>query len=251
MTDLHQLQFYATPEHSCSYLENRQAKTIFVDPDADLDKRDYSTLSDLGFRRSGNHIYRPHCDSCSACISARIPVELFQPSKSQKRVLNLNQDIQTYSHTPTYNDEYYALYERYIRVRHSDGDMHPTSREQFESFLVQSQYNTRFIEFRTDQTLVGVAVVDYLEHGISAIYTFFDPDQQHRSLGKLAILKQIQLARSEGLPFLYLGYWVKNCHKMAYKADYYPIQLLIAGHWVHLPKGEVSELKPENILRRT
>ncbi len=249
MTDLQQLQFYATPEHSCSYLENRQAKTIFVDPDADLNKRDYSALSDLGFRRSGNHIYRPHCNSCSACISARIPVERFSASKSQKRVLNLNRDISTRMQMPAYNDEYYALYEHYIRIRHHDGDMHPTSKEQFKSFLVQSQYNTRFIEFRKDQALLGVAVVDYLEQGISAIYTFFDPDQQQRSLGKLAILQLIQLTQREGLPYLYLGYWVKGCHKMVYKVNYHPIQLLIAGHWVQLPKGEAAELNPENILR--
>ncbi len=251
MTDLQQLQFYATPEHSCSYLENRRAKTIFVDPDALLDKNNYSRLSDLGFRRSGNHIYRPHCQNCSACISARIPVALFRPSKSQKRVLRLNQDLLTCSRAPTYTDEYYALYERYIRVRHHDGDMHPSSIEQFESFLVQSQFNTRFIEFRHDQTLLAVAVVDYLEQGISAIYTFFDPDLPHRSLGKLAILRMIQQAHLEGLPYLYLGYWIKNCQKMAYKADYQPIQLLIEGHWGQLPNVEIEQLKPENALRHT
>lgn len=251
MTDLQQLQFYATPEHNCSYLENRRAKTIFVDPDADLDKRNYSLLSDLGFRRSGNHIYRPHCQNCSACISARIPVALFHPSKSQKRVLRLNQDLLTCIQPPAYTDEYYALYERYIGIRHHDGDMHPCSKEQFESFLVQTQYNTRFIEFRSDQTLLSVAVVDYLEQGISAIYTFFDPDQAHRSLGKLAILKMIQQAHLEDLPYLYLGYWIKDCQKMAYKANYYPIQLLIEGHWTHLPKGGVTQLNSQNILRRT
>tara|TARA_R110001583_G_scaffold84788_2_gene222712 strand:+ start:242 stop:997 length:756 start_codon:yes stop_codon:yes gene_type:complete len=248
VTDLHQLQFYATPEHSCSYLENRLAKTIFVDPDAELDKHNYSTLSDLGFRRSGNHIYRPHCQNCSACISARIPVDLFHPSRSQKRVLRLNKDVTTLVRSASYTDEYYALYEHYIRVRHSDGDMHPSSKEQFESFLVQTQYNTQFLEFRIGQTLVAVAVVDYLDQGISAIYTFFDPDLSDRSLGKFAILKLIEQARSDSLPYLYLGYWVKNCQKMAYKTTYQPIQLLIAGHWVHLPEGEVSILKAENIL---
>ncbi|MEH6470816.1 MAG: arginyltransferase [Halopseudomonas sp.] len=251
MTDLHQLQFYATPEHSCSYLENRQAKTIFVDPNAELDKNHYSTLSDLGFRRSGNHIYRPHCQHCNACVSARIPVDLFRPSKSQKRVLSLNNDIQLQSFDPTYTDEYYALYERYIRVRHADGDMYPASKEQFQAFLVDTQYSTRFVEFRAGKTLIAVAVVDFLEHGISAIYTFFDPDEQHRSPGKLAILKLIQLAHCEGLPYLYLGYWIKNCQKMAYKVNYRPIQLLIAGHWVHLPEGEIEQLNAENILRNS
>jgi arginine-tRNA-protein transferase len=251
VTDLHQLQFYATPEHSCSYLENRQAKTIFVDPGVKLDQNSYSQLSELGFRRSGNHVYRPHCDHCSACVSARIPVELFRPGRGQKRVLKLNRDLQVSSHTPTYTDEYYALYERYISARHHDGDMFPASQQQFESFLVQSDYQTRFIEYRHNQTLLAVSVVDYLEQGLSAIYTFFEPDQPRRSLGKLAILTLIQQARSENLPYLYLGYWVHGCQKMAYKIDYQPIQLLIDGHWVHLPKGGLKQINAENILRRT
>ncbi len=251
MTDLHQLQFYATPEHSCSYLEARLAKTIFVDPGAKLDPYSYSQLSELGFRRSGNHVYRPHCDNCSACISARVPVQLFRPGRGQKRVLNLNKDLRISSKTPSHTDEYYALYERYISARHHDGDMFPASQQQFESFLVQSEYQTRFIEYRLDQTLLAVSVVDYLEQGLSAIYTFFDPDQQRRSLGKLAILALIQQACSDNLPYLYLGYWVHGCQKMSYKINFQPIQLLIDDHWIHLPKGEPKQINTENILRRT
>lgn len=251
MTDLHLLQFYATPEHRCSYLENQQAKTIFVDPKAELDLHGYSQLSELGFRRSGNHIYRPHCDNCSACISARVLTTEFQPSKSQKRVTNLNKDLQVSSHQPSFSQENYALYERYINSRHQDGDMYPASQEQFETFLVESNQNTRFIEFRHNNKLLAISVVDYLEQGISAIYTFFDPKHQHRSLGKYAVLYLIERARCEGLPYLYLGYWIRDCQKMSYKIDYLPIQLLIDGEWLVLEKKDLSALNAENILRRT
>ncbi len=250
MTDLHQLQFYATPEHSCSYLDNQQAKTIFVDPAITLDKTSFSQLSDLGFRRSGNHIYRPHCDNCAACISARVPTANFHPSKSQKRVYNLNRDLTISYHQPENNPEYYDLYDRYISTRHHDGDMFPASEDQFRSFLVESEQQTRFVEFRLDQTLLALSVVDQLEQGLSAIYTFFDPEQQRRSLGKFAILSLIEQARCEGLPYLYLGYWVAGCQKMMYKIDYLPIQLLIEGHWIQLTKNDLDELDAENILRQ-
>lgn len=243
MTDLHQLQFFATPEHGCSYLEGQQAKTIFVDPTVALDKTGYSQLSNLGFRRSGNHIYRPHCEHCSACISARVLTQHFRPSRSQKRVINLNQDLDISNHSPCFSDEYYALYERYINTRHHDGDMYPASQEQFNSFLVESAQQTRFVEFRLKQTLVALSVVDQLEHGLSAIYTFFDPDHQHRSLGKYAILSLIEQALAEDLPYLYLGYWIGGCQKMAYKIDYLPIQLLIDDHWIRLTKGDLDELE--------
>ncbi|MEH6649782.1 MAG: arginyltransferase [Motiliproteus sp.] len=251
MTNLHLLQFYATPEHRCSYLANQQAKTIFVDPKADLDQSSYSELSELGFRRSGNHIYRPHCDTCSACISARVMTAAFHPSKSQKRVINLNNDLEVSSHQPTFSQESYALYERYINSRHQDGDMYPASQDQFETFLVESNQNTRFIEFRLNKKLLAISVIDYLERGISAIYTFFDPEHQHRSLGKYAVLWLIVQARNEELPYLYLGYWIRDCQKMSYKIDYLPIQLLIDGEWLVVQKDDLTALKAENILRRT
>ena len=250
MTDLHQLQFYATPEHACSYLEGELAKTVFVDPEARLDSTDYSFLSDLGFRRSGDHIYRPHCQHCHACISARIPVDLFRPGRNQRRVMRQNRELLVSEQPPYYSDELYQLYQRYICQRHQDGDMYPPSEAQFEAFLVRTSFNTRFFEFRLGEQLLAVAVADQLEHGLSAIYTFFDPQFQQRSLGRLAILTLIQRAQKLGLPYLYLGYWVKGCRKMDYKINYQPIQLLIDGHWLHLSKGEFEHLDPENILRQ-
>jgi arginyl-tRNA--protein-N-Asp/Glu arginylyltransferase len=184
-------------------------------------------LTDMGFRRSGEHIYRPWCDDCNECKSVRVPLTGFHVSKSQKRVLNRNKDLKVTFELPSCSDEIYALYEDYINQRHSDGDMYPPSIEQFESFLCQSteSSNTRFICFRLDQKLLAVAVVDLLPKGVSAIYTFFDPMYEIRSLGRLAVLWQIRWAQSQEMDFVYLGYWIKDCQKMAYKAEYRPLQV--------------------------
>ena len=184
-------------------------------------------LTDLGFRRSGEHIYRPWCEGCSECKSVRVPLNHFKVSKSQKRVLKRNQDLEVSFEMTSSSDEVYHLYADYINQRHSDGDMYPPSLEQFESFLCQgpAASNTRFICFRLEQKLLAVAVVDMLPKGLSAIYTFFDPAYDVRSLGRLAVLWQIRWAQSQAMDFVYLGYWIKACQKMAYKAEYQPLQV--------------------------
>ncbi len=184
-------------------------------------------LTDLGFRRSGEHIYRPWCEGCGECKSVRVPLNHFKVSKSQKRVLKRNQDLEVSFEMPSSSDEVYHLYADYINQRHSDGDMYPPSLEQFESFLCQgpAASNTRFICFRLEQKLLAVAVVDMLPKGLSAIYTFFDPAYDVRSLGRLAVLWQIRWAQSQAMDFVYLGYWIKACQKMAYKAEYRPLQV--------------------------
>lgn len=232
MTNLRTLHFYATPEHECSYLEGKTAKTLFVDPQAEISNDTYSQLSDLGFRRSGKHIYRPHCDECQACISVRIPLPPFRLSKSQKRIISKNKDLVVKLCEPRFSQEYYALYSRYINERHRDGDMFPPSLEQFTSFLVEGQEKTRFIEFRTKiGELLAVSVVDFLNQGMSAIYTFFDPSHDKRSLGSYCILWQLQYCAENRLNYLYLGYWVRQCRKMNYKISFRPIEFLIDGHW--------------------
>ncbi len=233
MTNLRTLHFYATPEHNCSYLKNREAKTLFVDPQAVIAKDTYSELSELGFRRSGRHIYRPHCKDCQACISVRIPASEFGPSKSQKRVLARNKDLRMRVLAPQFSQEYYELYSRYISKRHADGDMYPPSIDQFNSFLVEGDQESCFLEFRApDNQLLALAVTDFLENGLSAIYTFYDPDDTRRSLGTYAILAQIEEARRRGVKYLYLGYWVRECRKMNYKIAFRPTELLLDGHWV-------------------
>lgn len=174
-----------------------------------------------GFRRSGEQIYRPNCPACAACQSIRIPVGEFQPSKSQKRVRSKNKSIQTQI-SRVHRDEYYDLYENYINTRHSDGGMYPASIEQYHQFLFSTWMDPMFIEFREDDKLVMVAVVDEMKNALSALYTFFDPEYADRSPGTFAILEQIRRAELMEKEFIYLGYQIDECRKMNYKSNFYP-----------------------------
>ena len=228
------LKVYTTYPHSCSYLEEQEATTLFIDPRQKMDKNLYSNLSVLGFRRSGNHVYRPHCTHCEACIPARIPVAGFKPKRSQRRTLARNDDLRVERSEDIRDDQAFELYQRYIQLRHSDGDMYPPDREQYESFLNNAWNCTRYYRFYWRDTLLGVAVVDELVDGLSAIYTFFEPEEQKRSLGNYAVLWQIEKAREMGLHYLYLGYWIRDCQKMAYKSEYRPLELYVNSRWTSL-----------------
>jgi arginyl-tRNA--protein-N-Asp/Glu arginylyltransferase len=234
MTDLKELHFFATPEHSCSYISGNKAKTLFVDPQSTVSPAAFSQLSDLGFRRSGKHIYRPHCDSCQSCISVRIPSSLFKPSKTQRRILNRNNDLTIKRVKPHFCEDYFQLYSKYINQRHADGDMYPPTRDQFVSFLVEGNQPCEFVEFYLDDRLIAVSVTDQLQKGLSATYTFYDPDEAlaKRSLGTFAILWQLEECKRRNLEYLYLGYWVQSCRKMKYKIAYRPMEFLIDGHWI-------------------
>ena len=234
VTLLANVRVFATYPHNCSYLPGEQATTLFVDPSTHIDSRIYSQLSQIGFRRSGPHLYRPHCVACNACVPARVNVEQFRESRSQRRILSRNADLEAREIDRIDTAEHFALYSRYINARHRDGDMYPPDREQFNSFLTREWDCTRFVEFRAGTQLMAVAVLDRIEHGLSAIYTFFDPDQHGRSLGSHVILWQIEHARHLGLPALYLGYWIRNCRKMSYKTKFRPIELLVNGKWTRV-----------------
>lgn len=234
MTSLARLKFYATQPHPCSYLPDEQATTLFLDPSQPMDVHVYAELSEMGFRRSGDHLYRPHCQRCSACIPARIPADSLVPSRQQKRILKRNADLQVKAVRPCFTEEYYALYATYIERRHADGDMYPPSREQFNTFLVRDLPFCRFYEFRLAGRLLALAVTDVLPNGLSAVYTFYDPNEERRSLGRYAILWQIGEATRLGLDAVYLGYWIKNCRKMNYKTEYRPIELLVSQRWITL-----------------
>ena len=233
MTDSKEIKLYATHPHPCSYFDDREAKTIFIDPDMTPSPALYSELSRRGFRRSGNHIYRPDCNRCRECIASRVPVALFSPTRSQRRSIKRNADLSTKIFSAP-SEESYALYERYINGRHRDGDMFPPSREQFNSFLGPSNATTEYVHFYLGDDLVAVAVTDVLDDGLSAIYTFYDPEFSRRGLGVYGILWQISEAKSRNLPYIYLGYWIRDCQKMSYKTDYRPIELLINSRWVRL-----------------
>ena len=232
MTSLSKLRFFTTPAHDCSYLQGKKAITLFADPLARVSKDLYSTLSSVGFRRSGSHIYRPYCQTCTACIPVRIPVRLFQMKRRFRRILKHNADVTMMKVVPELCEEYFDLYDRYISARHSDGDMFPVSRDQFQSFLVKGRPDAIFIELRTSDKLLVVAVLDELNNGLSAIYSFFDPDEESRAPGVLAILRLIEETQRLKLDYLYLGYWIKQCTKMSYKLSYRPIELYVNNKWI-------------------
>ncbi len=212
------LALYMTAEHQCSYLEWLQARTLFVDPTVRVDNATYQVLVDQGFRRSGSHIYRPACRGCAACVPVRIPVETFEPDRSQRRNWKRNARDFVLIDTPAaFNPEHFALYRRYLASRHPDGGMaEDASEESYRRFLVEPWGGaTRFLELRHGEQLAGVAVTDLLESGLSAVYTFFEPTFSARGLGIFAVLVQIETARQLGLPHLYLGYWIKESQKMA------------------------------------
>ena len=228
------LKFFATQPHECSYLPEKKATTLFMDPEASLNKSLYSALADMGFRRSGQHIYRPHCNECQACIPIRIPVHQFEIRRTQKKVCNRNADLTVLKKDARYTDEYYQLYQKYIDTCHKDGDMYPASVEQFCNFLAESPEFCQFYEFRLNGELIAVCVVDTLDTGLSAIYTFYDPEHSRRSLGRYCILWLIEETRKQSYDYLHLGYWIKNCRKMSYKVEYRPTQLYINQHWSEL-----------------
>lgn len=232
MTQDSRINLFRTRPHDCSYLPQKQATTLFVDPDAPVDQALYSELSRRGFRRSGPHLYRPFCENCEQCIPARVKTDAFKPNRSQRRCIKTNADLTVSVVNTIASDEHYRLYEQYIILRHQDGDMFPPCRQQYDEFLSAQWQLTRFLEFRDGQTLKAVAVIDQLDDGLSAIYTFFDADDSKRSLGRYAILWQIEHARQQGLPYVYLGYWIQSCQKMRYKTEYQPCELLIRNHWL-------------------
>nr|WP_148217608.1 arginyltransferase [Allochromatium vinosum] len=228
------LPLYLTGEHDCSYLDGVQARTLFVDPGARIDGATYQTLIDQGFRRSGAHVYRPACRGCSACVPVRLPVAGFVPNRSQRRNWRLNAPDITLSDGPAaFRAEQFDLYRRYLTARHADGAMaEDATEDSYRRFLVESWGGTtRFIEFRLDGRLVGVAVTDVLEQGLSAVYTFFDPELDERALGTFGVLAQIQTARRLGRPYLYLGYWIAESRKMVYKERFRPIEAWDGRHW--------------------
>lgn len=229
--EIARLRFYQTASHACSYLPEQEAITVFMDPEQSLTEPLYSRLITAGFRRSGTHLYRPGCTHCQACISSRVRVREFEQNKRFKRIWRKNQDLVSRELTELQDMEFFDLFCRYINERHRDGDMYPPTREQFQSFIQARTPSSHFYGFYEDDTLVALCVLDQLDHALSAMYTFFDPSLSSRSLGVYAILWQIEKARRLNLPYLYLGYWIKDCAKMRYKTEYRPLELLLGNKW--------------------
>lgn len=232
--------FYTTPIHECGYLPGNQAITLFVDPAMPKNTSIYSELSQYGFRRSGENLYRPNCLRCHACIPVRVPVDEFQPNRGQRRTWRRNQDLEVVSVTPRFRTEHYVLYKRYLATRHKGGGMDNPSQKSFMDFLTSNWAKSIFYELRLQQRLLAVAVVDRLNDGFSAVYTFFDPRFSCRSLGKFAILLEIDEARRRGLKWVYLGYWIRQCSKMDYKNQFQPLEYYWRGRWERRSPHELS-----------
>ncbi len=232
-----QLQFYATASYPCSYLPGRVARSLVLAPPQAVDTSLYSRLVDSGFRRSGAYIYRPHCHPCQACVSIRLPVARFVASRSQRRAWQQHVTLEASLTAPFFLDEHFTLYSRYQKSRHAGGGMDHDDVQQYLDFLIQSHVSSLMVEFRQPAPsgkvgeLKMVSIIDRLHDGLSAVYTFYDPTPG-QSLGTFNVLWQIQLAQQLDLSHLYLGYWIQQCPKMAYKARFRPHELFVDGRWV-------------------
>ena len=225
------IPLYLDGTHACSYLDQHSAQFAYIHPDVPLNTHLYSQLIAQGFRRSGSHVYQPHCTTCKKCVAVRLAVDDFQASRQQRRTIKNNADIQVNIKPAIFEQAHFDLYLRYQQNRHTDSNMASATKDDYINFLSSEWCNTLFVEFSCAGELAGVAVVDLLDNALSAVYTFFDPKFSQRSLGVYAVLWQIEHAKSLGLDWLYLGYWIEKCQKMSYKTNYQPLQGLIDKEW--------------------
>ena len=237
---LEALQFYLTAPYPCSYLSEHEARSQVATPSFLISTAIYSELVRHGFRRSGTFTYRPRCDDCTQCIPARVDVNNFSASRSQRRTWKKLQHLEASLHPLEDKAEYFELYKRYQNARHLDGGMSNENHDQYQKFLLQSHVDSMLVEFREDGVLRMVSIIDALDDGISSVYTFFEPDMPQAGFGTYNVLWQIELCRQLQRPYLYLGYWISESRKMAYKANYQPLHGLINGEWKLLNVSETS-----------
>ncbi len=241
-------QFYVTAPQPCPYLEGRMERKLFTALHGAMAAELNDSLSKQGFRRSQNVLYRPSCTDCSACLSARIPVAAFKPSKNQRRILRRNRHLLREATSPWATDRQYELFREYLGSRHADGGMADMDVFEFSAMIEETPVKTRVIEYTDpdapeDRRLAAACLTDVLDDGLSMVYSFYDPSRARNSLGTYIILDHIEIARTAGLPYVYLGYWVPGSPKMDYKARFRPVEVYRDGKWQELT--DPAEVTPD------
>jgi leucyl-tRNA---protein transferase len=249
-------QFYVTAPQPCPYLQGRMERKLFTALQGDYAEKLNDTLSKQGFRRSQNVLYRPSCAECQACLSARIRVADFEPSRSQRRALRRNGGLRREATSPWATEEQYTLFRTYLDSRHADGGMADMDIFEFAAMIEETPVKSRVVEYTADpapgarrRPLAAVCLTDVLDDGVSMVYSFYDPARERDSLGTYIILDHIEIARAAGLPYVYLGYWVPGSGKMGYKARYSSLEIYKGGIWQDLgdPEQHSSETHPLSV----
>ena len=249
-------QFYVTAPQPCPYLVGRMERKLFTALQGDQAQRLNDTLSKQGFRRSQNVLYRPSCAECSACLSARIRVADFVPSKTQRRILRRAAALRRNATSPWATEDQFTLFRRYLDSRHADGGMADMDIFEFAAMIEETPIKSRVIEYtrpsregERGRPLAAVCLTDVFDDGLSMVYSFYDPDLSEMSLGTHIILDHIAIAREAGLPYVYLGYWVPGSRKMGYKAGFSAVEIFKSGEWREIgdPASHGSDLHPLSV----
>tara|TARA_B100000780_G_scaffold278166_1_gene250819 strand:+ start:580 stop:1305 length:726 start_codon:yes stop_codon:yes gene_type:complete len=228
---LEKIQFYITTKYPCGYINNQEAQSIVATPYKKIKNNTYSDLIQQGFRRSGQYVYKPQCHACSACIPIRVCVEEFKKSQSQKRTLKKHSYITAKILPLRFEEEHYNLYVNYQNNRHRLNSETTNDIGDYNDFLIKSNVETKIVEFKSEDKLLMVTIIDQVKNSISAVYTFYDCNDSRLSLGTYSILWLLNFCKNENLNYLYLGYWINDSKKMKYKINFKPYELMINGSW--------------------
>ena len=232
---LEEIQFYVTTKYSCGYIDGQDAQSIVATPYKVVNSQIFNSLITKGFRRSGQYVYKPNCTDCSACIPIRLLASNFNPSRSQKRVKKYLDNLSVKLLPLTFDEEHYNLYVDYQNKRHPNSSESEDDTSDYNDFLVRSNVNSKLVEFRLNNQLKIVSIIDIIDDGISAVYTFYDCSDKKLSLGTISIIWLLEFCKKENLSFLYLGYWIYESQKMKYKINFKPYELMIKGVWKEVP----------------